>query len=56
MYMKVICVKAVSYTHLSRLKGWYKYKAGERFYENGGYTDRKDCIDVHHIFTVGRCV
>ena len=37
----------------SRLKGWYKYKAGERFYENGGYTDRKDVMNIYAIFYEG---
>lgn len=37
-----------------RLKGWYKYKAGERFYENGGYTDRQDILNIYAIFYEGK--
>lgn len=37
-----------------RLKGWYKYKAGEKFYENGGYTDRKDMMNIYAIFYDGK--
>ncbi len=33
-----------------RLIGYYKYKAGEKFYENGGYTDRKDMFNIYAIF------
>lgn len=37
----------------SRLKGWYKYKAGERFYENGEYTNRKDVMNIYAVFYEG---
>ena len=33
-----------------RLTGYYKYKAGEQFYENGGYTSRKDMFNIYAIF------
>lgn len=33
-----------------RLTGYYKYKAGEKFYENGGYTNRKDMFNIYAIF------
>ena len=38
----------------ARLKGWYKYKTGERFYENGKYTDRKDMMNIYAIFYEGK--
>lgn len=36
-----------------RLTGYYKYKAGEKFYENGAYTDRKDMMNIYAIFYDG---
>lgn len=33
-----------------RLTGYYKYKAGKQFYENGGYTSRKDIFNIYAIF------
>lgn len=36
-----------------RLTGYYKYKAGEKFYENGTYTDRKDMMNIYAIFYDG---
>ncbi len=33
-----------------RLTGYYKYKAGEKFYENGKYTSRKDIYNIYAIF------
>lgn len=33
-----------------RLTGYYKYKAGEQFYENGEYTDRKDVFNLYALF------
>lgn len=36
-----------------RLTGYYKYKAGEKFYENGGYTSRKDVFNIYAIFYEG---
>ncbi|ADV44275.1 PCMD domain-containing protein [Bacteroides helcogenes] len=33
-----------------RLTGYYKYKAGEKFYENGDYTSRKDIFNIYAIF------
>ncbi|EPT34131.1 putative glycoside hydrolase xylanase [Bacteroidetes bacterium oral taxon 272 str. F0290] len=33
-----------------RLSGYYKYKAGPRFYADGQYTDRKDEFDIYAIF------
>lgn len=36
-----------------RLTGYYKYKAGEQFYENGEYTSRKDIFNIYAIFYDG---
>lgn len=36
-----------------RLTGYYKYKAGDRFYENGEYTSRKDIYNIYAIFYDG---
>lgn len=33
-----------------KLIGYYKYKAGEKFYENGEYTDRKDTFNLYALF------
>lgn len=33
-----------------RLTGYYKYKAGEKFYENGEYTSRQDIFNIYAIF------
>lgn len=33
-----------------RLTGYFKYKAGKQFYENGGYTSRKDIFNIYAIF------
>jgi len=33
-----------------KLKGYYKYTPGNQFYENGGYTNRKDQFDIYAIF------
>ena len=33
-----------------KLIGYYKYKAGEQFYENGKYTDRKDTFNLYALF------
>lgn len=33
-----------------RLTGYYKYKAGEKFYENGEYTSRKDIFNIYAFF------
>lgn len=38
------------YNRPTRLIGYYKYKAGEKFYENGGYTNRKDMFNIYAIF------
>ena len=38
------------YNKPQRLTGYYKYKAGEQFYENGGYTSRKDMFNIYAIF------
>ncbi|MCE2616163.1 MAG: PCMD domain-containing protein [Phocaeicola sp.] len=32
------------------LSGYYKYKAGEKFYDKGKYTDRKDNFELYAIF------
>lgn len=34
----------------TKLKGYYKYKAGSKFYENGQYTNRKDIFNIYAIF------
>ncbi len=36
-----------------RLTGYYKYKAGDKFFENGGYTSRKDMFNIYAIFYDG---
>ncbi len=36
-----------------RLTGYYKYKAGERFYEHGEYTSRKDMFNIYAVFYDG---
>lgn len=33
-----------------KLIGYYKYKAGEQFYENGKDTDRKDTFNLYALF------
>jgi hypothetical protein len=33
-----------------KLTGYYKYKAGPQFYENGGYTDKKDIFNIYALF------
>lgn len=33
-----------------RFTGYYKYKSGEKFYENGKYTSRKDTPSIYAIF------
>ena len=33
-----------------KLKGYFKYTPGNQFYENGGYTNRKDQFDIYAIF------
>lgn len=38
------------YNRPTRLIGYYKFKAGEKFYENGGYTNRKDMFNIYAIF------
>lgn len=38
------------YNKPQRLTGYYKYKVGEQFYENGGYTSRKDMFNIYAIF------
>lgn len=38
------------YSKPTRLTGYYKYKAGDRFYENGIYTSRKDIFNIYAIF------
>lgn len=41
----------VSFHHRpTKLTGYYKYKAGPRFYENGEYTDRKDVFNIYALF------
>lgn len=32
------------------ITGYYKYKAGDKFYADGAYTDRKDIFDIYAIF------
>ena len=32
------------------LSGYYKYKAGEKFYDNGKYTDQKDTFEIYAAF------
>lgn len=34
----------------TRLVGYYQYKAGPRFYQNGEYTDKKDIFNIYAIF------
>lgn len=35
----------------TKLTGYYKYKAGEKFYENGAYTDKKkDIFNIYALF------
>lgn len=36
-----------------RLTGYYKYKAGEKFYEHGEYTSRKDMFNIYAVFYDG---
>lgn len=36
-----------------RLTGYYKYKSGEKFYEHGEYTSRKDIFNIYAIFYDG---
>ncbi|MDE5711421.1 PCMD domain-containing protein [Bacteroides sp.] len=38
------------YSKPVRLTGYYKYKAGEKFYENGEYTSRKDIFNIYAFF------
>ncbi len=38
------------YSKPVKLTGYYKYKAGEKFYANGQYTDQKDSFDIYAIF------
>lgn len=38
------------YYQPTRLTGYYKYKAGDQFYENGNYTDRKDQFNIYALF------
>ena len=33
-----------------KLVGYYKYKAGPKFYENGEYTNRKDVFNIYALF------
>ncbi len=33
-----------------RLTGYYKYKAGDQFYEDGEYTNKKDIFNLYGIF------
>ena len=33
-----------------KLVGYYKYKAGPKFYENGEYTNRKDAFNIYALF------
>ena len=35
---------------IPRATGYYKYKAGPKFYENGEYTDRKDVFNIYALF------
>lgn len=40
-----------TFRHLpTRLTGYYRYKAGERFYDNGTYSDRKDRFSIYAVF------
>lgn len=41
------------YNRPLRLTGYYKYKAGDKFFENGGYTSRKDMFNIYAIFYDG---
>ena len=41
------------YNKPMRLTGYYKYKAGDKFYENGEYTSRKDMYNIYAIFYDG---
>lgn len=34
----------------TKLVGYYKYKAGDRFYQNGEYTNKKDIFNIYAIF------
>lgn len=34
----------------TRLVGYYKYKAGPKFYQNGEYTNKKDIFNIYAIF------
>lgn len=38
------------YYQPTKLTGYYKYKAGPKFYENGEYTDRKDVFNIYALF------
>lgn len=38
------------YNRPVRLTGYYKYKAGEKFYENGEYTSKKDIFNIYAFF------
>lgn len=38
------------YSKPVKLTGYYKYKAGEKFYANGQYGDQKDTFDIYAIF------
>lgn len=38
------------YHEPTKLTGYYKYKAGPLFYENGGYTDKKDIFNIYALF------
>lgn len=39
-----------------KLTGWYKYTAGDEFYEDGEYTDREDEMNIYGIFYEGASV
>ncbi len=38
------------YYEPTKLSGYYKYKAGPKFYENKEYTDKKDIFNIYAIF------
>ena len=38
------------YYEPTQLTGYYKYKAGDKFFENESYTDKKDSFNIYAIF------